>query len=57
MTEQFIKDLDLIKWNIENRDKEVALQVVGIVAKRYNGSNKIADIVDPASVNSCDSCQ
>lgn len=53
---QILKDLELIKWNLENKDKDVALQVINIVIKRYT-KTQTPDIVDPAGENICLGCE
>lgn len=54
---QFVKDLEFIKWQIENKTPQEALMVVSIVMKRYTEPKVTADVSDPGSDNICDSCQ
>lgn len=55
-TEQMIKDLQFLKWNLENSPEKLGM-ILDIVIKRYSPKDKIADIGDPADSNMCDSCQ
>ena len=57
MKEQFIKDLEFIRWNVEHKEQVNVLQVVDIIMKRYQDGSTIPDIVDPGQENICDGCQ
>jgi len=54
--EQFIKDLEFIRFQVEHKDKEVAIQTIKIIEKRYGGGVLLPDVVDPGSENLCDGC-
>ena len=55
--EQFIKDLEVIKWNLEHKEQATALQVVDIMLKRYGHGVSLPDIVDPGSQHICEGCE
>jgi len=55
--EQFLKDLEFIKWQVENKDRDIVLHTIKIIEKRYGGGVLLPDVVDPGQENICLGCE